>query len=127
MTRNGVDVWLPVLRTDFDLDWASYAGVDGLVFGERGLRQPSGPRSGVAAISAADLVIVPALAVDESGNRLGRGGGSYDRALARVRDEVTVIALLHDGERLAVVPTDSHDRPVTHTITPSMGCQPVPR
>ena len=48
------------------------------------MREPAGPRLGRAAVAEAQLVVVPALAVDRRGLRLGRGGGSYDRALARV-------------------------------------------
>lgn len=121
----GVEVLLPLLRPDLDLDWAPYEGPEFLVRAARGLLQPAGRLGGIAAISGVDLVIVPALAVDAAGNRLGRGGGSYDRALARVRREVPVVALLHDGEVVAAVPHDEHDRPVTHTVTPTGGWQPV--
>jgi 5-formyltetrahydrofolate cyclo-ligase len=111
---------LPVLLDDGDLDWASYDGPLSLRAGPRGLRQPSGPRLGVAAIGEADLIIVPALAVDRRGMRLGRGGGSYDRALARATSAFTV-ALLHDGELLEAVPVEEHDQPVRATITPRGG------
>jgi len=121
----GVEVLLPVLRDDFDLDWARYEGPATLVAARRGLREPVGRRWGPGAISAVDLAIVPALAVDRTGNRLGRGGGSYDRALARLPHQVPVIALLHDGEVIAAVPHDDHDRPVTHTVTPAKGCQQI--
>jgi 5-formyltetrahydrofolate cyclo-ligase len=113
-------VLLPVLRADRDLDWAVYAGAEALVAGPLGLRQPAGPLLGVAAISSADLVIVPAVAVARTGMRLGRGGGSYDRALARVTTGL-VVALLYDGELIESVPADPHDRPVDAVITPSGG------
>ena len=62
----------------------------------------AGPRAarplGAAAIAEADTVFVPALAVARDGNRLGRGGGSYDRALRRVPAGVPVVALLFDDE-----------------------------
>ena len=63
--------------------------------------------------------MVPALAVGASGTRLGRGGGSYDRALARVRPGVPVLALLYDGELLDEVPAEPHDRAVTLVVQPS--------
>jgi 5-formyltetrahydrofolate cyclo-ligase len=112
-------VLLPVLRDDLDLDWAAYDGAERLVPGARGLGTPTGPRLGVDAIGTADLVLVPALAVDERGQRLGRGGGSYDRALARVPDGRPVVALLYDGEVLPEVPAEAHDRPVTAAATPA--------
>ena len=52
------------------------------------------------------MVLVPALAVDRTGMRLGRGGGSYDRALGRVPVGTFVCALLYDGEVLDRVPHD---------------------
>ena len=80
--------------------------------GPRGLLQPPGPRLGVDAIRNATLVVVPALAVDRSGRRLGRGGGSYDRVLARLSAGVLTVALLNDEELLDAVPAEAHDRPV---------------
>jgi 5-formyltetrahydrofolate cyclo-ligase len=81
----------------------------------------------VRPISAAELLLVPALAVDSSGMRLGRGGGSYDRVLAGVR--VPVLALLHPGELLARVPAEPHDQPVTGVALPGgiAWLAPVPR
>ncbi len=83
--------------------------------------EPSEPARGVDAVARAALVLVPALAVDTRGNRLGRGGGSYDRALARVGPRVPVIALLNDGELLDHVPAAPHDRPVSMAALPSRG------
>lgn len=125
LTVGGVEVLLPVVRPDRDLDWAPYTGPRSLADTARGHREPIGRRLGVGAVTAVDLLIVPALAVDGVGRRLGRGGGSYDRALARVAPEVTVAALLHDGERVEQVPAEAHDRPVTHVVTPTGGWQPV--
>ena len=99
--KRGSYVVLPVLLPDGDLDWASYEGPDSLAPGPRGLLQPMEPVRGPATVARADVVLVPALAVDAAGNRLGRGGGSYDRALARVGGQVPTIALLYDGELLA--------------------------
>ena len=53
--------------------------------------EPVGPPLGPGAIAAADLVLVPALAVDGTGMRLGQGGGSYDRALARASAPVVAV------------------------------------
>ena len=119
----GVQVLLPVLLPDLDLDWAAYAGAAGLMpnslDGRAGLLEPAGPRLGVDAIGSAGLVLVPALAVGLGGLRLGQGGGSYDRALARVGPAVPVAALLYEGELLNEVPAEPHDRPVTLAVLPS--------
>jgi 5-formyltetrahydrofolate cyclo-ligase len=119
--KRGSYVLLPVLRPDGDLDWASYEGPDSLVPGPRGLRQPAEPPRGVDAVARADAVLVPALAVDLAGRRLGRGGGSYDRALARVGPLVPLIALLYDDELVDHVPAAPHDIPVRAAVTPRAG------
>jgi 5-formyltetrahydrofolate cyclo-ligase len=118
-------VLLPVLRPDRDLDWAAYAGPESLLPAAFGLREPAGPRHGVTGITTADLVLVPAVAVDRSGTRLGRGGGSYDRALARIHGDTPVIALLYDGELLDEIPTEAHDQRVDGVLMPS-GLRRIP-
>ncbi|MEJ3743194.1 5-formyltetrahydrofolate cyclo-ligase [Actinomycetes bacterium KLBMP 9797] len=117
---------LPVLLPDLDLDWAEYAGHASLTPSPRGLREPSGRRLGPTAIATASLVVVPAVAVDRHGVRLGRGGGSYDRALARVTPGVPTVALLHDGELVDELPTEPHDRRVSAVITPGDGLVMLP-
>ena len=119
--KRGSYVVLPVLRADGDLDWASYEGPDSLVPGPRGLREPGEPPRGVDAVARADAVLVPALAVDQAGNRLGRGGGSYDRALARVGPLIPLIALIYDGELVDHVPAEPHDVPVRAAVSPANG------
>jgi 5-formyltetrahydrofolate cyclo-ligase len=124
--KRGSYVLLPVLLPGGDLDWASYEGPDSLVPGRRGTLQPAEPPRGPAAIASADLVIVPALAVDRRGIRLGRGGGSYDRALARVGGPVPTVALLYDGELLDEVPSGPHDLPVRMIARPREGITRLP-
>jgi 5-formyltetrahydrofolate cyclo-ligase len=114
-----IEVLLPVVRDDLDLNWAIYAGRDHLSPDSRGLWTPEGPLLGVGGVARADVVLVPALAVGADGTRLGRGGGCYDRALARVPAGRPVVALLHDGELLPAVPAEPHDRRVTIVVTPS--------
>src|SRR6202000_2921175 len=106
--KRGTYVILPRQRPDGDLEWASYEGPDSLAPGPRGVLEPTEPSRGVAAISRAALVLVPALAVDRRGLRLGRGGGSYDRALTRVGERVPVAALLDVGELSDRVPSEQH-------------------
>jgi len=111
------DVLLPVLLADGDLDWARYEGE--LVEGRRGTREPPGARLGRDATAGCTLVLVPALGVDRVGTRLGRGGGSYDRALRRTT--AYVVAALHDGELHELLPVEAHDRPVDAVVLPSLG------
>lgn len=119
--KRGSYILLPVLRLDNDLDWASYEGPDSLAPGRFDVLEPTEPGRGITAIASADLVLVPALAADRGGHRLGRGGGSYDRALARVGPAVPTIALLYDTELLAAVPAGSHDQRVRAVAQPGQG------
>ncbi|MDQ1723822.1 MAG: 5-formyltetrahydrofolate cyclo-ligase [Frankiaceae bacterium] len=114
----GVTVLLPVGRANGDLDWAPYTGLDGLGAGAWRFAEPSAARVGADAIASVDAVIVPALAVDVRGQRLGRGSGFYDRSLSRVPAGVPIIAIVYDEEVLDEVPTEAHDRPVTVIVTP---------
>lgn len=108
---------LPVLLPGGDLDWARFDGE--LTAGPRGLLEPPGRRLGVAAIEDCEVVLVPALLVDREGVRLGRGGGSYDRALARAGG--LTIALVHDDELVDSLPREAHDVLVRAAAMPGTG------
>lgn len=120
----GTEILLPVVLDG--LDWAVYAGRDRLVRGSAGTLQPDGPLLGPEALVTATAVLVPALAVDARGVRLGRGGGYYDRALALLRPSVPVAALLHDGELVPRLPVDPWDRPVHAAVAPTAGWTELP-
>jgi 5-formyltetrahydrofolate cyclo-ligase len=121
--KRGTYVMLPLVRPDGTLDWASYEGPDSLAPAAHGLLEPTA--TGGRLITSADLVIVPALAADRSGNRLGRGRGFYDRALAHVGPLIPTIALLYDGELLDELPAGPLDRPVRMVAQPTGGVTPV--
>ena len=115
----GKRVVLPVVQPDLDLDWAVYDGPASLAPARLGLLEPVGRRLGVESIATADLLLVPGLAVSPTGDRMGRGGGCYDRALARVPVGTPVWVLLYDDEVGLDVPVEPHDRKVTGAVTPS--------
>lgn len=118
LRMSSVPMIAPVLLPDGDLDWAAVSN-EASRPGLRATVEPVGARLGIEAIAAAKVVLVPALAVDESGHRLGRGGGSYDRALTRVRSSSRVLAVVHDDEVIDAVPAVAHDRRVDGVLTPS--------
>lgn len=111
----GKRVILPVLLADNDLDWAVYDGQ--LRPASRGLLEPAGRRLGPDAVGGADAVLVPGVGVGADGTRLGRGGGSYDRALARVPVGTFTCVLLYPDELLDSVPAEPHDRRVAAAAT----------
>lgn len=115
--ERGVTVLLPVGRDDGDLDWAAYDGT--LAPGRWRFSEPAGPTLGVDAVASADVVLVPAVAIDAAGARLGRGSGAYDRALARVAPGTPIVALVYDDEVVEALPVEPHDRRVTVVVTPA--------
>ncbi len=117
LRAGGRRVLLPLLQPDNDLDWTLYDGPEGLHTARRGLLEPVGPALGHDAVAGADVVLVPGLAVGRDGTRLGRGGGSYDRALARVTAGTFTCVLLNSEELLDAVPADDHDRRVAAAVT----------
>ncbi|PFG32306.1 5-formyltetrahydrofolate cyclo-ligase [Sanguibacter antarcticus] len=119
----GKRILLPVLGAGLQRNWAEYAGPDDLLQRAPGRPpEPSTPSLGPEALELADVIIAPALAVDSSGNRLGQGGGWYDRALAHARPDVKIIALVFPEEIYDVtsrpLPQEDHDRPVHGLATP---------
>ncbi|WNI15891.1 5-formyltetrahydrofolate cyclo-ligase [Actinacidiphila sp. ITFR-21] len=121
LRETGARVLLPVLLPDNDLDWAEYGGQEALERTSRGLLEPTGPRLGPDAVSAAQAVLLPGLAVDAQGVRLGRGGGSYDRVLARLEAAGThplLVVVLYAHEVVDTVPREPHDHLVDAVVTP---------
>lgn len=119
----GATMLLPVLAPESGLDWAPYDGPEALVAGPYGLWEPTGRRLGADAAVDADLLLLPALAVDVRGYRLGRGGGYYDRLLARLAatgnpTRPTAWAVVYDDEVLEALPFEPHDVPVDGALTP---------
>jgi 5-formyltetrahydrofolate cyclo-ligase len=131
LAAEGIRVLVPVVRPAGPLDWCELGGATRP--GALGIVEPTGPRLGPAAIRQADVVLVPALAVDGDGVRLGRGGGHYDRSLALLAAPPAVgpaprlIALVYDDEVVDALPRDAHDVTVTEVLTPTGGLRHVAR
>lgn len=112
LAARGLTVLLPVLLPDNDLDWAL-------------AEAPAGARRlGPGAVTGVSVILLPGVAGDRDGNRLGRGGGSYDRALARLdavrgADRPWTCLLLFSDELVDRVPVDRRDMPVDAVATPT--------
>lgn len=118
---NGVDVLLPMLGPGLSRDWAVHKAGDALEIRAPGRPpDPAGPGLGVTALQRADVVFVPALAVDRDGVRLGQGGGWYDRVLEHRRPDAPVVAIVFDDEVSEhPLPRAPHDQSVDGVLTPS--------
>jgi 5-formyltetrahydrofolate cyclo-ligase len=103
LLSRGVQLLLPHLLEDNSLEWIDSETDENL---------------GISGISIAQIAVVPALSVDESGMRIGRGGGSYDRALKL--SSGWKVCLLHDGEIFkGDLPHEIHDQKVNAVVTPT--------
>ncbi|WP_299575789.1 5-formyltetrahydrofolate cyclo-ligase [uncultured Williamsia sp.] len=121
LAETGARVLLPVTLpgAPSPLEWAVADGPEALAPGRFGLLEPTGERLGPTAVTDADLVFVPALAVDTRGVRLGRGAGFYDRSLVGARG--ALVAVVHDDEILPLVPGDDLDVAMDWALTPGAG------
>ncbi len=119
-----------VPRVDWDLRRMQPVAIGG--FGEAvadpdhpGLRSPpDGPAVDPAAI---DLVLVPGLAFDAAGRRLGRGGGFYDRFLPGLRPDAARVGVAFDAQILPEVPADDHDVRMTLVLSEARSLPVPPR
>ncbi len=128
LVDQGRRVLLPVTDTDPDgqpraLRWGVYRA--GELTGARyGLLEPAGPSLDPSVIAESRVIVVPALAVQSDGARLGRGAGFYDRSLPLADPSALLIAVVRDDEVLDDVPTGAHDVTMTHIATPAGGVRP---
>lgn len=102
LAARGVTVLLPVLQPDSSLTWRSAHGA-----------------SSERQLSEAQVVVLPGVCYDTAGHRLGRGGGSYDRALKGLPATITTVGLAWECDIIDGVPVDEHDQPVQMLVTPS--------
>lgn len=114
----GNRILLPVPYPDGSLSWVEDTGARGH---DDGLNVPIplGPRAEPEALLGCTAILTPAAAVTRRGDRLGWGGGFYDRHLATLPTRIIRIALVHDDEIVAAVPREPHDIPVDVIVTPS--------
>ena len=114
----GADVALPVVAGQGQvLIFRAWAPGDALESGPFGTAHPSGR----AAVVAPDILLLPLIAFDATGQRLGYGAGYYDRTVAALRKErgVTVIGVAYDEQEVAAVPVDGHDQSMDAVMTDS--------
>lgn len=122
----GCRVLLPIVVGAEPLEWAEYTGPDSLCPAAYGLQEPTGARLGSSEIAEADGVLIPGLAVDHQGVRLGRGAGHYDRSLPMAGSNAVLIGVVRDEEFVAELPGESHDVRLGAVLTPHGGVRDLP-
>jgi 5-formyltetrahydrofolate cyclo-ligase len=130
-----IRVLLPVLSITSDGSgqivpaWAPYEGPDSLRLGPHSILEPTSDPVPSEQLPEAEVIICPGLAANRAGDRLGRGGGWYDRALRHASSSAPVWLLLNSDEVLETLPTHPWDRRVDVIVTPDemIMCEPRPR
>lgn len=122
------EILLPITLPQGVLRWAPYRSKEFLIPGPMGILEPDSSRSASSEVLATrDIIIVPALGVNARGQRLGQGGGYYDRALSQLPHPTpTLITLLFDGELHPDIPVEAHDEYTDYVITPKGTFRPHP-
>lgn len=113
----GVRPYFPRVMEDGHLCFYPDCGRDGWVRGKYGLLEPRVQPGVEGARSGFDLVVVPGVAFDRMGRRLGRGSGYYDRFLAGLAGKATTVGLAFSWRIVPEVPVDAWDVPVDAVAT----------
>lgn len=115
----GKRCYLPRITGKGAMDFHRYRPGQALFTNTYGLAEP-GSRQPRRALRQVDIVLLPLVAFDRQGGRLGMGGGFYDRALTRCRgaNRPLFVGVAHDFQEVGRVPTDAWDIPLDWLITP---------
>ena len=112
--ENEIEVLAPVSKESGDLEWVRFNGETAP--GILGFHEPVGA---IVDASDVDLMIIPAMAIDQKGNRIGKGKGFYDRYLATLSATPPLVAVVYDEELLESIPAEPHDKLIDAVVTPS--------
>ena len=122
---DGVTVCLPWVQGP-DLGMSAVADLDADVLpGYRGVREPIAERRRPLRPAAIEAAIVPGVGFDAAGNRLGYGGGHFDRFLARLPRGAVVVGVALDEQVVEAIPVEEHDRAVDVLVTPTRTLRPA--
>lgn len=112
MTRR---VLLPVVTGSESMELREYRGPERMSRGAFGILEPEG--KAFTDYASIDLAVIPGVAFDAAGHRLGRGRGYYDRLLAAMAPfAVPTLGLCFDFQKLPAIPVEPHDIPVDEVL-----------
>lgn len=91
--------------------------INELLPGYMGIPEPLSQNGYFLSLDEVDLIIIPGVAFDYSGNRLGYGGGYYDMLLAERQKKIPIIALAYEEQLVDKIPSEPHDIRIDMVIT----------
>lgn len=107
-------LFLPVVTGEGTMELRRYTGDESLRQGAYGILEPTGAR--LEDLSRIDLALIPGVAFTPGGQRLGRGGGYYDRLLANPAWQATALGVCFSFQRVSTLPCSAHDIPVNELL-----------
>ena len=107
LVRQGKTVLLPKVINDTDMELRRYTSTQDLSLGAYGIMEPTGEH--FTEYASIDVAIIPGMAFDSIGHRLGRGKGYYDRFLSRLTSKTYKIGLCFPWQQVECVPIDTND------------------
>ena len=116
LLESGATVLLPYVEGDA-LHCAPVGSLPDLAPGFRGVREPAAPARQATDPRLIDVALVPGVAFDRKGGRLGYGGGHFDRLLAQLRPDANVVGIAYHAQLFDAVPIEPHDRRVDIVVT----------
>lgn len=118
--QQNIAVYLPVIHpfSKNHLLFIRYHQHSEMINNKFGIKEPKITVPNIIPTKELDIIFTPLVAFDEQGNRLGMGGGFYDRTLAYLPTSCRVIGLAHELQKVAQLPVESWDIPLAEIITP---------
>lgn len=116
--ENGKKVYIPIcIPETHEICVSRITSLDELQKGHFGIREPKAEYIRLSDSSLIDLVLVPGVAFDKAGNRIGFGAGYYDRFMKRLNPDAVKAALAYSFQVVDRIPSDEYDIPVDYIIT----------
>jgi 5-formyltetrahydrofolate cyclo-ligase len=125
---NGKRIIVPVVeRASRRLIFSEFKAPDELERGAHGIPEPKREFRRPVALDQADVILVPGVAWDQKGFRIGYGAGYYDRSINALRTHVTTVGLAYEFQFIPSIPTSRYDRRVDRIVTERRIIDTTPR
>ena len=112
--NNGFNISLPVIKKDFQMDFYKWSFSESLKVNKYGIPEPDAKN-----IVYPDIMLIPLVAFDKNLNRLGYGGGYYDRLIIKLskKKKIMKIGLAFPCQKIDKVPTNVYDQKLDYIVT----------
>ena len=112
--KKNYNISLPKIKSNYEMDFLNWSSNDPLIINKYGIPEPTSSK-----IIYPDIIFVPLVAFDERNNRIGYGGGFYDRYLKKIKrkKKILTIGLAYSIQKIKKIPVNKHDIRLDFVIT----------